>query len=362
MEQPTKLTSLNEYRLLGRSGLRVSPLCLGCMTFGDEWSLGSNKDESKKVFDLYRSKGGNFYDTANVYQGGTSERYLGEFLSSFRSEAVIATKYTLNLYASKIFSQKANPNDLVNPNAGGNHRKSLVENIDESLKRLGTGYVDILYVHCWEFRTPVVEVVRALDDCVRSGKALYLAISDTPAYVISEANTLASFHGWTPFIGLQTRYNLLDRSFEGDLKHMCQEQGLGVIPWGALAEGFLTGKHKKAEISQDSGRKESVGKHFDDAKNLEILDEVIKIADEVKRTPAQVSLNWLASKGTIPLIGAKTVAQLEDNLGSIDFKLSDSHIERLDKVSAPVHQFPYSFLANASIFVEAGLKVEKRKY
>jgi len=332
------------------------------MTFGEEWDFGSSKDESKKIFDIYRSKGGNFYDTANVYQGGTSERYLGEFLSSFRSECVIATKFTGNPSFSKLIKKQLTADDKVNPNAGGNHRKSMAENVSDSLKRLGTGYIDLLYVHCWEFRTPVVEVMRSLDDCVRSGKALYIAISDTPAYVISEANTLAYLRGWSPFIALQTRYNLLDRSFEGDLGHMCQDQGLGVIPWGALAEGFLTGKHKKGDINQESGRKETVGRHMNNDRNFEILGEVIKVAEEVKRTPAQVSINWLASKGTIPLIGAKTVAQLEDNLGSIDFKLSESHIERLEKPSAPVHQFPYSFLSNASVFVDAVAKVEKRKY
>jgi len=354
------LTSLDEYTLLGPSGLRVSPFCLGCMTFGEDWDFGSNKEESKKVFDLYRSKGGNFFDTANAYQNGSSERFLGEFVSTFRSECVLATKYTANPKFLKAMKGQLGPEERVNPNAGGNHRKSLVENIDVSLKNMGTGYVDLLYVHCWEYRTPVNEVMRALDDCVRSGKALYVGISDCPAYILAQANTIADFRGWSPFIALQTRYNLIERSFEGELGHLCTEAGLGVVPWGILAEGLLTGKHKKGAVEASSGRKDSVGRHLNSDKNVEILAEVVKIAEEVKRTPAQVAINWLAQKRTVPLVGARTVAQLEDNIAALEFKLSAEHIERLNKVSAPSLGFPFSFISNPSPFIDGGLKVKAR--
>jgi len=203
--------------------------------------------------------------------------------------------------------------------------------------------------------------MRSLDDCVRSGKALYLAISDAPSYVVAQANTVADFRGWTPFIALQTRYNLIERSFEGELARMVNEFKLGVVPWGVLAEGFLTGKHKKGEATADSGRKESAAKHLDIDKNQEILSEVLKISEEVKRTPAQVSINWLAQKNTLPLIGAKTVAQLEDNLASLDFKLNPDQMARLDKVSAPKLGFPFNFLGgDPSGFTDAGAKVVKR--
>lgn len=359
-----KLGALNEYKLLGNSGLRVSPFCLGCMTFGEDWDFGSNSGESRKVFDLYRSKGGNFFDTANVYQNGTSERLLGEYISSCRSDCVVATKYTGNPKFMRVLKGKLEPGEMVNPNAGGNHRKSLIENLDESLKRLNVGYIDLLYVHAWEYQTPVTEVMRSLDDCVRSGKVLYLAISDAPAYVISQANTIADFRGWSPFIALQTRYNLIERSFEGDLARVSADQKLGVVPWGALAEGFLTGKHKKEEVNQESGRKDTVSRHLGNDKNMEILSEVLKVAEEVKKTPAQVSINWLTQKNTIPLIGARTVSQLEDNLAALDFRLSSEHMARLDKVSEPSLPFPYNFLGGAgpSRFTDAGLKVQKRAF
>ncbi|POG70779.1 aldo/keto reductase [Rhizophagus irregularis DAOM 181602=DAOM 197198] len=216
----TKTTkALDDYVLLGRSGLRVSPLCLGTLTFGEQWNLGSNKEESKKVFDLYYERGGNFFDTASNYNYGESERFLGDYVSDKRSNVVIATKYTSNTTAMQ--------KDIrLNPNLGGNHRKSLVENLDESLKRLNMSYVDILYVHAYEFRTPIEEFMRSLDDAVRSGKVLYVAASNFPSWALARANTFAELRGWSSFIGLQTRYNLLDRSLEFDLQPACAELDL----------------------------------------------------------------------------------------------------------------------------------------
>jgi len=246
-EEPkfTGLTTLDEYVTLGNSGLKVSPICLGTMTFGEDWDLGISKDESKKVFDLYRSKGGNFYDTANAYTNGKSETLLGEFLSSIRSDAVIATKYSAH---TKFHPTARKTGEILSPNGGGNSKKSLVENVDASLKRLGTGYIDVLYMHNWENGlTPIHEFMRSMDDVVRSGKVLYIALSDTPAWVAARAQTMAELRGWSTFIGLQTRYNLLDRSLEVELGPMALELGMSILPWGALAEGFLTGKHKKDE-------------------------------------------------------------------------------------------------------------------
>ncbi|RIB24038.1 aldo/keto reductase [Gigaspora rosea] len=344
------LGALDDYVLLGRSGLRISPLCLGAMTFGEKWKIGANYEGSKEIFDYYFEKGGNFIDTANIYNYGESERFLGEYIADKRSQVVVATKYTFN---------STNLGGKYNPNAGGNHRKCLVENLDESLKRLGTGYVDIMYVHAWEFRTPTEEVMRSLDDIIRSGKALYVAISDTPAWVISHANTIADLRGWSRFIGLQTRYNLLDRSMEYDLQSVCAEFDVGIVPWGCIAEGFLTGKYTResvtnANLGNIGARSDSVTKLANVERNWEILDEVKAIASEIKRSPVQVALNWISQKPGVasPLIGAKTKAQLEENLKALEFKLTPEQMARLDAVSTPKEiPFPYNFTATAAFHI-----------
>ncbi|KAF9357663.1 hypothetical protein BGX26_003338 [Mortierella sp. AD094] len=349
------LTALDNYVLLGKSGLRVSPLSLGAMGFG------ANPETSKKMFDTYYEKGGNFFDTANIYTNGDSERFLGEYISSKRSQCVVATKYSIN---PALGESLAGVTPGRNPNAGGNHRKNLVETLDGSLKRMGTGYVDVLYVHAWEFRTPIFEVMRALDDVVRSGKAHYVAISDTPSWVISSANTLADLRGLTPFIGLQTRYNLLNRSLESDLQPMCADFGIGIIPWSVLAEGFLSGKHSREQTDQDSKRQTSVDTHTKDDKNWQILDEVKAIAKECNKTPAQVAVNWIMQKPgiTSPLIGARTMEQLEDNLGALEFTLTEEQMARLDAVSNPKEwPFPTEFAGRVQNFVGPGLNVEMPK-
>ncbi|RIA85482.1 aldo/keto reductase [Glomus cerebriforme] len=345
---PTKTTkALDDYVLLGRSGLRVSPLCLGALTFGESWGIGADKDESKKVFDLYYEKGGNFFDTACVYNFGESERFLGDYVSDKRSDVVIATKYTSNasaLRSEERYNQKPGNKSAIryNPNGGGNHRKSLVENLDESLKRLNMSYVDIFYVHAYEYRTPIEEFMRSLDD------VLYVAASDIPSWAFSRANTIAELRGWSPFIGLQTRYNLLDRSLEFDLQPACAELDVGIIPWGIIAEGFLTGKYTRESSTglKVGMRNNSVTKLSKVEKNWKILDEVKAIAEEIGRTPVQVALNWTQQKPgiTSPLIGARTVAQLEENLKSLEFKLTPEQMKRLDEVSKPTEiPFPYSF-------------------
>ncbi|KAF9436563.1 hypothetical protein BGZ76_003611 [Entomortierella beljakovae] len=351
------LTSLDDYVLLGKSGLRVSPLALGTMTFGESWNFGNDKAACKKIFDTYYERGGNFFDTANVYTNGESERFLGEYISDKRSECVVATKYSISTATAHTF---AGVTPTRNPNSGGNHRKNLVESLDASLKRMGTGYVDILYVHIWEYRTPIYEVMRALDDVVRSGKAHYVAISDTPSWVISSANSIADLRGLTPFIGLQTKYNMLDRSLESDLQPMSAEFGLGIIPWSVLAEGFLTGKHTREKVNEESKRAQVNG-YFAKEKNWRILDEVKAIAQECKRTPAQVAVNWTLQKPgiTSPLVGARTLSQLEDNLGAMDFKLSESQMARLDAVSNPTEwPFPHSIAKEVDAWTGPNIKIE----
>jgi len=350
------LTTLNEYSLLGKSGLRVSPVCLGCMTFGESWNFGVNKEESKKVFDLYRSKGGNFFDTANAYTNGHSEQFLGEYLSGIRSEAVIATKYTAH---RKFHPSNRQPGEFISPNGGGNGRKSMVESLDISLKSLGTGYIDVFYVHNYDLLTPIEEMMRSLDDCVRSGKALYVAVSDSPAWAIARGNTMAELRGWTPFVALQTRYNILDRTLEYELGPMAEEFGMTICPWGVLAEGFLTGKHTKDAKSTESSRNESVAKHFLKEQNVKILEEVKKIAIEVGRSPSQVSLNWVMQRPRmLPIFGAKNVAQLEDNLAALEFTLNADQMARLNAVSATEIPFPQRMASGIDFFDHCGLKVK----
>src|SRR6266581_6167079 len=232
------------YRLLGKSGLRVSEFCLGTMTFGEDWGWGSSKDDAKKIYDAFREAGGNFIDTANVYTSGTSETLLGEFLHGHRGEVVLATKYS-------------NAAPGTDPNAAGNHRKSMVQAVEASLKRLQTDYIDLYWVHIWDQITPVEEVMRGLDDLVRQGKVLYVGISDAPAWWIAQANTLASLRGWSPFVGLQIEYSLIERTVERELIPMAKALNIGVTAWSPLAGGVLTGKyhgHASSEASAEPGR------------------------------------------------------------------------------------------------------------
>jgi aryl-alcohol dehydrogenase-like predicted oxidoreductase len=353
--QPPNLTQLNNYRLLGRSGLRVSPLCLGTMTFGTDWNFGADQEESRKIFDLYIERGGNFIDTANNYTNGTSETFLGEFIAQNREHLVLATKYSLNTH----------PGD---PNAGGNHRKNLVQALEASLKRLKTDYIDIYWLHCWDFLTPIEEVMRALDDLVRAGKVLYLGISDTPAWKVAQANTITDLRGWTPFVAMQVEYNLLERSPERDLIPMAQELNISVLPWSPLAGGLLTGKYsKRPEMAGensgetvDGGRGNWVTDKLND-RNTSIADVVQKIAQEIGRSPAQVALNWLLQKNSniVPIIGARTIKQLEDNLSCLDFILAPEHMDYLDSVSQIDLGFPHAFINSEMVkdLISGGTKI-----
>lgn len=319
------------YKLLGRSGVRVSELALGTMSFGEEWGWGADKKESRRMFDAYAKAGGNFLDTANVYTQGTSERWVGDFIASDRDHWVLATKYTMAQL------------DREDPNASGNHRKSLRRAVEGSLDRLDTEYVDLLWVHAWTYLTRVDEVMRGLDDLVRDGKVLYVGISDTPAWVVSQANTLAELRGWTPFTALQLRYSLIDRTAERDLLPMAREFDLAVTPWSVLGAGVLTGKYNR-ESPPDEGRAKRGAATVE--RNLEIAGVVIEVADEIGCSPAQVAISWTQQRRgvVVPLVGASDAGQLEDNLGAVDVTLDREQLERLDHASRTDPGFPHNMI------------------
>ncbi len=321
-----------QYRLFGRSGLRVSEVALGTMTFGEEWGYGASKEESRRIFDAYVARGGNFIDTANRYTEGTSERYVGEFIRADRGRFVVATKYTL-------FTRKGDPN------AAGNHRKNMVQALDGSLKRLRTDYVDVYWLHAWDFLTPVEEVMRAFDDMIRAGKVLYIGISDTPAWIVSQANTLADLRGWTAFVGLQIEYSLIERTVERDLLPMARAFDLAVAAWSPLGGGVLTGKYNTAAVGPDPVRLKPGSLRLAD-RNIAIATEVVRIAQEIGRSPSQVAIAWLLHQRgrIIPILGVRRAAQLEELLGALDVTLSSEQLAALDAVSAIALGFPHEWL------------------
>ena len=322
------------YKLLGNSGLRVSELCLGTMTFGEDWGWGADKEESRAVFQAFAEAGGNFLDTANIYTNGTSETLVGEFVKGDREKWVIATKYSLN----------TRPGDV---NACGNHRKNLFQAVEASLKRLGTDYIDLLWLHLWDSLTPMEEVMRAFDDLVRMGKVLYIGISDSPAWIVSQANTLATLRGWTPFIGLQIEYSLKERTPERELLPMAKALNIGVTAWSPLGGGVLTGKYNQP--NPVDGRLSMTDQPFQILdRDLKIAETVLEIAREIGKSPAQVALNWLRNRPNpiIPIIGARRLSQLQDNLACVDFNLTGEQLQRLDNISAISLGFPHELLAS----------------
>ncbi|AJT69994.1 hypothetical protein T261_8401 [Streptomyces lydicus] len=349
--------TLDTYRLLGRSGLRVSPLALGTMTFGADWGWGADTDEARKLFEIYVERGGNFIDTASMYTNGSSERLLGEFTCDNRESLVLATKYT----------SLRRPGD---PNSGGNHRKSMFASVESSLRQLNTDYLDLLYLHVWDFLTPVDEILRGLDDLVRQGKVLYVAISDTPAWQVSRMQTIADLRGWSPLVALQIEYSLIERTVERDLVPMAREMGLGVIAWSPLAGGVLTGKYGRADLSEQPVAASREGTRKDLAlaqghlteRGLAIADVVKEIAAQLGKTPSQVALAWTLQNPdvTAPIVGARTSAQLEDNLGALDIAFDAAHLARLNEASAIGLGFPHEFLARNRSAMFGGLKVETR--
>ena len=331
-----KATALTDYRLLGRSGLRVSPLCLGTMTFGEDWGWGADRETSKRMLDLYLERGGNFVDTANLYTNGTSESFLGEFLDGRREQVVLATKFTLSMRRG-------------DPNGGGNHRKNLVQSLEGSLRRLRTDRIDLYWVHAWDGITPVDETMRALDDAVRQGKILYVGVSDYPAWKVAQANTLAELRGWTPFRALQVEYSLVQRDVERELVPMASDLGLGVTPWAPLGGGVLTGKYAQGGDSQRRDR--NMNQHRLGERTDRIVRELLAIAGEIGKSPAQVALRWCLERPgvTSPILGARHPGQLEDNLGALAFSLSDEERRRLDEASAIPLGWPHDFLAQQGV-------------
>ncbi len=325
-------------KLLGRSGLRVSELCLGTMTFGEEWGWGATKEVSRRIFDAYVDAGGNFLDTANKYTEGTSERLVGEFMGADRERFVLATKYSLT----------TRPDD---PNSSGNHRKNMVQAVEASLKRLGTDYIDLYWLHAWDFTTGLDEVMRAFDDLVRAGKILYAGISDTPAWVVSSANTLADLRGWTPFVGLQIEYSLIERTVERDLLPMANHFDLGLLAWSPLGSGLLSGKYASIDDGGAGVGRLSEGSRRLNDKNLEIARTVGEVAAKIGATSPQVAIAWLMTRPgvVLPMIGARTLEQIEDNLGCLGVEIPEDDLARLDEVSAVDPGFPTEFLDMDSI-------------
>jgi aryl-alcohol dehydrogenase-like predicted oxidoreductase len=338
-----------KYKLLGRTGIRVSELCLGAMTFGDDWgAFGSNKDESRKVFDAFADAGGNFVDTANMYTNGTSETYLGEFLKGRRERFVVATKYT-------------NSFPTGDPNSSGNHRKNLVQSLNASLKRLNTDYIDLYWIHAWDFMSSVEEVMRALDDAVRSGKVLHVGISDAPAWIVSKANTIAELRGWSPFCGLQIEYSLAERTVERELIPMADHFDLTVAAWSPLNGGTLTGKYLEPKDADGRYNTELAKGFYKPSTKLdEIVKTVLRMSHEKECTPAQVALAWVRQRGSniIPIVGAKRLSQLEDNLKCLDVHLSETEMKTLDAVSAIPMGFPHEFFERemARTVIYAGMR------
>lgn len=322
-----------KYRTFGRTGLRVSEIFLGTMGFGGEH--GAQPEECRRIFAAYADAGGNVLDTANRYSEGHSERIVGQLLGADRDRFVLATKYTVTMDQSDI-------------NASGNHRKNLRHSVEHSLRRLGTDYIDLLWVHIWDADTPVEETLRALDDLVRAGKVLYVGISDTPAWVLARAQTMAELRGWSQFAGLQVPYNLLERDVERELLPAAGQLGLSVAAWSPLAQGILTGKFTRQPGSAARTRRGEISE-----RELAVAREVDAVADELGVSSTHVAVAWIrANRPWVhPIIGARTVAQAADNLGAAGLELPASAVARLDAASPVTLGFPHDFIANTTEFV-----------
>lgn len=323
-----------KYTLLGKSGLKVSELCLGTMGFGTEFGWGADKDTSFQIMEAYANAGGNFLDTANRYTDGTSERFIGEYIRDNRDHFVVATKYSLH-------------DNLTNVNASGNNRKNMMRSVEQSLKRLQTDFIDLLYLHIWDNLTPIDEVMRGLDDLIRQGKVNYIGISDTPAWVISKGQTLAELMGWSQFVSLQVEYSLLQRTPERDLIPMANHFNMTITPWAPLAGGALTGKYLRG----DKGRLPENSKRLNET-STQIAREVVAIADELNVQPSHVALRWTMQQGfkCIPIVGATKVHQVSENLLSLNLTLTEAHLNRLHEASKIDLGFPGEF------FKEEGVK------
>jgi aryl-alcohol dehydrogenase-like predicted oxidoreductase len=327
-----------KYHLLGKSGLRISELCLGTMTFGEDWGWGADKATCQAMFEAFAKEGGNFIDTANNYTNGTSEKIVGELVHSEREAFVIATKYTLTPTPNQNIAERR-------PNMVGNHRKNMMQAVEHSLKRLNMEYLDILYLHAWDYTTPIEEVMRGLDDLVRQGKIFYAAISDTPSWIIAEGNTRAELMGWSRFLGIQAPYSLLRRDLEREIMPMARYQDMSVLAWGILGAGILTGKFLK-ELEQSTRVNANIMENLSPEK-VAIVREVVAIGEELGKPAAEVAINWVRQQQhrahIIPIIGARNMSQLGDNLNVLKWELSQEQLDRLDKISNFDLGHPWTF-------------------
>jgi aryl-alcohol dehydrogenase-like predicted oxidoreductase len=340
---------LDHYVTLGRSGLRVSPFCLGTMTFGEDWGWGTSVEDSQRILDAFLDKGGNFIDTANVYTRGHSEKIIGDHVgrnAAKRRKAVIATKFFGSLY-------------LGDPNAGGAGRKAIVSSCDDSLRRLQTDYIDLYWMHCFDKHTPIDETLRALDDLVHAGKVRYIGFSDTPAWKVAQAQVLAEWKGWTRVAALQIEYSLLQRTVEGDLVPMALEMGLGITPWSPLKSGVLSGKYTRENKGQVKADRGAMAESALTDKAYEVIETLVKVAKGLGTTPAAVALAWVQGRPGVAstIIGARTAKQLEDNLAALDVTLRAEDVAALDKASEPALNFPADFLTRAGMFMHGGARV-----
>jgi aryl-alcohol dehydrogenase-like predicted oxidoreductase len=335
--------SLTRYVSLGKSGLRVSPFCLGAMTFGEEWGWGATPKVSVHILDRYIEQGGNFIDTANGYTKGHSEKIIGDHIgrhSSKRDRTVIATKFFTNMYGG-------------DPNGGGASRKTILESCEQSLRRLQTDYIDLYWMHAWDKFTPIEETMRALDTLVTSGKVRYIGFSDTPAFKVAQAQTLATLRGWTPLVALQLEYSLVERTIEGELVPAALEFGLGITPWSPLKSGLLSGKYSRENAAKaNPGRGARVTNLFNE-QTYKIFDVLFDVAKQHHSTPARVALSWVQNRPGVAstILGARTVEQLDDNLGALDVTLTAEQTAALEEVSRPAKlNFPFDFLRNVGTF------------
>ncbi|MEA9390275.1 aldo/keto reductase [Acerihabitans sp. TG2] len=323
--------ALTDYVTLGRSGLRVSPFCLGTMTFGEDWGWGTPVSESEAILSRFLDLGGNFIDTANMYTKGHAEKIIGDFFKGDRrrrDRVVLATKYSANMYSG-------------DPNGGGSSAKTIIEACEQSLRRLNTDYIDLYWQHAWDNFTPMEETLRAMDNLVNSGKIRYIGLSDTPAWKVAQAQMITHFRGWTPLIALQIEYSLLERTVEDELIPMALEMGLGVIPWSPLRGGFLSGKFRRGDASAAAGsRKEGLAVSLGD-REFSIIEALDQIASAHDTTPAAVALAWVQSRAGVAstIIGARRIEQLEANMSALDLRLSTQEINGLNELSKPAPTF-----------------------
>ncbi|OXB07752.1 aldo/keto reductase [Flavobacterium pectinovorum] len=319
------------YKLLGKkTGLPVSEFALGAGSFGTAWGYGTEEKEVERIVSLYTELGGNLIDTADNYQCGESEEILGRVIASKRNELVISTKYTRGLFPVQALGTL------------GNHRKNMVQSVEESLRRLKTDRIDLYFVHQDDLFTPIEEIVRGLDDLVRAGKIIYGGISNFPAWRVASAATLAELRGWSAVSAIEVEYSLLQRETERELLPMAEAFGLGVMAWSPLAGGLLTGKYRKGESGRATAFEGSIpyqGNPIAEA----VLDELFAIAQVIESEPELVALSWLKAKGVIPILGARTFEQIEKNLKAAEIQLTQAQVSQLDRASTVPMGYPHDF-------------------